>query len=176
MLTLLASRTLARLVAITSAVVLWLSLSPTNAALSTTPFSDVLDELRSAKSLQLKIRREGRSADVWVRSPGLVRREESRHRYQIAAGSRLWQVDESENSVLETDSSWFIGPQQQVDLLSLLDLGVTDAARLLDAKPVKQIKRDGRDLLVYRIALPTADGNPASNVAARRWQRCNWSR
>ena len=159
MLTLLASRTLARLVAITSAVVLWLSLSPTNAALSTTPFSDVLDELRSAKSLQLKIRREGRSADVWVRSPGLVRREESRHRYQIAAGSRLWQVDESENSVLETDSPWFIGPQQQVDLLSLLDLGVTGAARLLDAKPVEQIKRDGRELLVYRIALPTAEGN-----------------
>ena len=132
MLTLLASRSLAGLVAIASAIVLWLNLAPTTSALSKTPFSTVLSELRSAASLQLKVSKEGQSADVWVRAPGLVRREESPQRYQIAAGSRLWKIDEVENTAVESDSPWFLAPQQQIDLIGLLDLGVTDASKLLD--------------------------------------------
>ena len=155
----LASRGLAGLVAMASAVVLWLSLAPTTSALSSTPFSTVLGELRSASSLQLKVSKDGQSADVWVRAPGLVRREESPQRYQIAAGSRLWKIDEAENTAVESDSPWFLGPQQQIDLLGLLDVGVSDAARLLNARPVEQAERDGRDCLVYRVALPTGSGN-----------------
>ena len=158
MIILLASRGLAGLVAMASAVALWLSLAPTTSALSSTPFSTVLSELRSASSLQLKVSKEGQSADVWVRAPGLVRREESPQRYQIAAGSRLWKIDEAENTAVESDSPWFLGPQQQIDLLGLLDVGVSDAARLLNARPVEQAERDGRDCLVYRVALPTGSG------------------
>ena len=159
MLTLLASRSLAGLVAIVSAIALWLNLTPTTSALGTTPFSTVLSELRSASSLQLKISKEGQSADVWVRAPGLVRWEESPQRYQIAAGSRLWKIDEAANTAVESDSPWFLGPRQQIDLIGLLDIGVSDASRLLDARPVELATRDGRDCLVYRVALPTGKGN-----------------
>ena len=38
-------------------------------------------------------------------------------------------------------------------------MGVSDASRLLDARPVEQATRDGRDCLVYRVALPTGKGN-----------------
>ena len=159
MIMLLASRGLAGLVAVASGVVLWLTMTTDSPALSTMPFSTVLSELRSASSLQLRISKEGQSADVWVRAPGLVRREESTQRYQIAAGSRLWKIDEAENTAVESDSAWFLGPQQQIDLIGLLDIGVSDASRLLDARPVQQATRDGRDCLVYRVALPTGNGN-----------------
>ena len=53
------------------------------------PFSQVIDELRGANSLHLQVVRDGRTAEVWVRAPGLVRKEETPQRYEIAAGSRL---------------------------------------------------------------------------------------
>ncbi|MEJ7590067.1 MAG: VIT domain-containing protein [Planctomycetaceae bacterium] len=159
MIMLLATRGFAGIVAVVSAVVLWLTATHNSSALSTTPFSSVLSELRSASSLQLKVSKEGQSADVWVRAPGLLRREESPQRYQIAAGSRLWKIDEAENTAIESDSPWFLGPQQQIDLIGLLDLGVSDASKLLDARPVAQATRGGRDCLVYRVALPTGNGN-----------------
>ena len=142
MIMLLASRGLAGLVAVVSAVALWLTMTTNSPALSTTPFSNVLSELRNAGSLQLRVNKEGQSADVWVRAPGLVRWEESPQRYQIAAGSRLWKIDEAANTAVESDSPWFLGPKQQIDLLGLLDIGVSDASRLLDARPVEQAMRD----------------------------------
>lgn len=166
MLTFLASRGLASVVALASAIALWLNLSPTTSALNTTPFSRVLSELRRASSLQLKISKDGQSADVWVRPPGLVRWEESPQRYTIAAGSRLWKIDETENTSVESNSPWFPGPQEQIDLLGLLNAGVSDASRLLDARPVEQITRDGRECLVYRVALPTGKGNVAIEASA----------
>ena len=45
MITFLASRSLATIVAIVSAIALWFNLSPTSSALSSTPFSKVLSEL-----------------------------------------------------------------------------------------------------------------------------------
>ena len=159
MIMLLATRGFAGIVAVASAVVLWLTATHNSSALSTTPFSTVLSELRSASSLQLKVSKDGQSADVWVRAPGLLRREESPQRYQIAAGSRLWKIDEAENTAVESDSPWFLGPQQQIDLIGLLDVGVSDASKLLTARPVEQATRDGRDCLVYRVALPTGNGN-----------------
>ncbi len=159
MMMVLASRGLAGMVAVISAVVLWLTVISSSSALSTTPFSSVLNELRSASSLQLKVSKSGRSAEVWVRAPGLVRWEESPQRYQIAAGSRLWKIDETANTRVESDSPWFLGPQQQIDLISLLDVDVTDASGLLEARPVEQVKRDGRDCLVYRLALPSDNGH-----------------
>ena len=123
MIMVLASRGLAGFLAIASAVVLWLGLMPSSTALSTTPFSAVLKELRSAISLQLKVANNGKSADIWVRAPGFVRREETPQRYQIATGSRLWLIDEAENAATEADSPWFNVPDEQIDLLGLMELG-----------------------------------------------------
>ena len=164
MITLLASRSLATAVAIMSAIALWLNLSPTSSALNATPFSKVLSELRSATSLQLKVSKDGVAANVLVRTPGLVRWEESPQKYQIAAGSRLWQIDETQNTATESDSPWFLGPQEQIDLLGLLNAGVSDASRLLDARPVEHASRYGRDCLIYRVALPA--GNERIDVEA----------
>ena len=166
MITLLASRSLATIVAIVSAIALWFNLSPTSSALSATPFSKVLSELRGANSLQLKISKDGVAANVLVRAPGLLRWEESAQKYQIAAGSRLWEIDETQNTATESDSPWFLGPQEQIDLLGLLNAGVSDASRLLDARPVEQATRDGRECLIYRVALPAGKGEDRIDVEA----------
>ena len=158
MMILLASRGFAGLIATASAVLLWLSLAPSTSALSTTPFSSVLAELQRSSSMQLKLNKNGRSADVWIKTPGLLRLEESPQKYQIASGSRLWSIDESAQTSTESDSPWYVGPQNQIDLFGLLDVGLTDASSLLKAKPVDRTSRQGRDCLVYRIALPTKVG------------------
>ena len=112
------------------------TLGTVNAA--TIPFSKVLEELRGASTLELLLKKDGTESQILVRAPGLVRKEESEVRYSIAAGSRLWKVDESANTISEEESPWFLGPAKQVDLLGLLDVGLTDASSLLRAKPVQR--------------------------------------
>ncbi len=167
MFTLLASRGLASLTAIVSTIALWFAMSFTSSSLSATPFSKVLSELQRADSMQLKIVRDGNSADVWIRSPGLVRYQESAQKYQIAAGSRLWKIDETSNTVEESDSPWFLSPQERIDLLSLLASDITDASRLMTARPVEQTTRDGRDCLIYRTTLPAKNGD--RSTLKQRW-------
>ena len=114
------------------------------------PFSKVIDELREANSLHLQIVRNGRTAEVWVRAPGLVRKEESPQRYEIAAGSRFWRVDEETNTATEMDSPWFSAPDRQVDLVALLGVGVRDATALLNSRARERSQFDGRECFVYR--------------------------
>lgn len=162
----------------------WLvSNSPTSLKAGTVPFSKILDDLRHASTLELTLLKSGSESQILVRAPGLVRKEESATRYQIAAGSRLWQVDEAANTVEERDSPWFLSPASQIDLLGLLDLGVIDASALLRSKPIdraefpehlignvgpeekrsektrKDASQDGKaSCLVYRADLPTQEG------------------
>ncbi len=70
----------------------------------------------------------------------------------------MWKIDETDNTAVEGDSPWFISPQNQIDLLGLLDVGVTDASALLTARPVERTVRDGRDCFVYRVELPAKEG------------------
>ncbi len=140
------------------ALVLWLN--PYASSVSgAVPFAQVMENLRSAHTLQFRLIQSaaGRptEAEIWFRAPGLVRREESPQRYQIAAGSRWWQIDEAENSVAIGDSPWFRSPQTPVDLLALLDVGVSDSAALLSAQPVGRESHAGRDCHVYRVDVPT---------------------
>jgi predicted Zn-dependent protease len=127
----------------------WLTPWNTTPVSGAIPFSKILGELRAAQSLQLRVVKEGREAEVWVRAPGLVRWQESPQRYQIAAGSRLWKIDEEANTIAETDSPWFLDPDRQIDLVGLLDVGVTDASPLLTARPIDRRVFDGRDCFVY---------------------------
>lgn len=130
-------------------LVAWFAIDP-GAVSQAALFSQVIDELRGASSLHLQVVRDGRTAEVWVRSPGLVRREESPQRYEIAAGSRLWRVDEQANTATVADSPWFAGADRQVDLVALLDLGVRDTTALLNARPSERSEYEGRDCFVYR--------------------------
>ena len=124
--------------------------------LNAAPFSLVIDELRGASSLHLQLLRDGQQSEVWVRAPGLVRKEETPQKYAIAAGSRLWHVDEEANTVVEGDSPWFSGPDQHVDLVALLDVGVRDATALLKSKPHERTRFEGRDCFVYRAQVEAA--------------------
>lgn len=122
------------------------------------PFSQVIDELRGASSLHLNVIRGDQTAEVWVRSPGLIRKELTPQRYEIAAGSRLWQIDEEANTAREMDSPWFLSPERQVDLVALLDVGISDATALLQSRPRERAAYDGRDCLVYRALVDGASG------------------
>jgi Flp pilus assembly protein TadD len=130
----------------------------TATTVSGAPFSQVLKSLRQADTLRLEVVRGDRQAQVWIRRPGLLRFEESPQKYEIAAGSRLWQVDETTNSVTSSDSPWFRSPEQQVDLLELLDLGVTDAQPLMRSRPSEKLEYDGQQCFVYHTTLQGKTG------------------
>ncbi len=137
---------------------IWFSLWRPGSSSAAIPFSDVLSQLRGADSLKLQVTKAGKTAEVWFRAPGLVRWEETPQRYRIAAGSRLWKIDEATNTVATGDSPWFIDKDRQVDLLGLLDVGVKESSPLLAARPVDRTEYDGRDCLVYRVDLPSNEG------------------
>jgi len=122
------------------------------------PFAKVLEELGNAATLQLELSDADGRAEILIRAPGLVRKQESPHRYQIAVGSRLWKIDEADNTVTEHDSPWFASARKQIDLLALLDLQVKDAGRLLSSQPRRRIAVQGRTCDVYVATLPTAAG------------------
>jgi predicted Zn-dependent protease len=122
------------------------------------PFSEVLANLREARSLELKVVREGQSATVFVRAPGLVRYEDSPQRYRITAGSRLWKIDETANTAEAGDSPWYLAPEKQIDLLGLLELGVSDVGPLLRANPRRVTTYDEQQALEYRVELPSKQG------------------
>lgn len=136
----------------------WLVPFPGAAIKAAVPFSEVLQELKEAQSLQLELVKQGQTSEVWVRAPGLVRVDETPQRYRIAAGSRLWRIDEAANTVTESDSPWFISPDKQIDLLGLLEVGIQDASAMLKARPVKRTMYDGKLCLLYRVKLPTDEG------------------
>ncbi len=138
--------------------IMWL-LSGGSPSLSAAPaFDAVLRNLQAAHTLHLQVVTGPSTAQIWVRAPGLVRRELSAEQYEIAAGSRLWRIDESTNVVTEGDSPWFLNPQHPVDLLRLLDVGVTDGSALMAATPSARVERDGRECLAYRVTLPGEQG------------------
>ncbi len=122
------------------------------------PFSDVLAKLRTASTLELRIQRDTNTATVLVRAPGLVRYEESPQRYRITAGSRLWKVDEAANTAESGYSPWYLAPDKQIDLLGLLELGVTDAGPLLRALPHRETIYDDQPSLEYHVEVPAQRG------------------
>ena len=70
-----------------AAVVVWFAVGPSN-AVSGALLGDVLAGLRTAKSLELRVIKDGHAAEVLVAAPGSVRYDDSPHNYRIATGSR----------------------------------------------------------------------------------------
>lgn len=151
-----ALRSVAALAAGIVLMVGWFNYQSTSA--NEVPFSEVLANLREAKSLELRVERDGHSANVFVRAPGLVRYENSPERYRITAGSRLWKVDVAANTAEAGDSPWYLGPDKQIDLLGLLELGVSDVGPLLRANPRRVTTYDEQQALEYQVELPSKQG------------------
>ncbi|HZZ27728.1 MAG TPA: VIT domain-containing protein [Pirellulales bacterium] len=146
------------LAAMAAAVVVGALLFTRNPVRGAPQFSQVLDDLRAAKTLELKVTKDGQSADVWIQAPGLVRWEDSPQKYRIASGSRLWQIDEANNTAVAGDSPWFLDPHKQIDLLGLLGLEVHDASPLLAARAQGLAEYADRHCYVYRVKLLAHDG------------------
>ncbi len=153
----LALRGALALAASVAAIAAWMNFSGP-APVSGAPFADILSQLRAAKTLELRIVKDGHAAEVSIAAPGLVRYQDSKHQYRIAAGSRLWRIDEEHNTATSMDSPWFVNPREQIDLIALLEIGVTDSAPLMKARPSGQSHYDGRPCNVYAAELPTRDG------------------
>jgi tetratricopeptide (TPR) repeat protein len=127
----------------------------TNAVGSVT-LGDVLQQAVQSETLQLKVVRDGTESDVWVRNSGKaksdVRWEESPTLYRIATGSRLWEIDEENNTVKSGSRNWLKPDEsrQQVDLLAML--GVEDlAGRFRKVRAVGQVRHADRDCRVFRM-------------------------
>lgn len=152
-----AIRSVAVVAASAAAIVVWFNLGNVN-AVSGAPLSDVLADLRTAKTLELRVVKDGHSAEVLVAAPGSVRYEDSPRNYRIAAGSRLWRIDETANTVTTGDSPWFRNPKEQVDLVSLLDVGIADDAPLLKSRPTGKARYEDRECDVYSAELAAKTG------------------
>ena len=102
-----------------------------------TTLGDVLDRMQAAKSLKLEVTRDGNQSEVIVVDDA-VRWQESAERYQIARGSRLWKINESENTVDDSPNPWVSTKSKKVDLLALLGSQSTDALRAVESESQEQ--------------------------------------
>lgn len=103
----------------------------------------ILDRTGAAASLRLRVVDGSTEADVWVGTAGQVRWEESPSRYQIALGSRRWQIDEAANTVADENNPWFGDERTPVDLLALLGIAPQLAAELRQPAPARIDSVDG---------------------------------
>jgi hypothetical protein len=131
-------------------------------AVGSVTLDEVLRQAVQSETLQLKVVRDGTEADVWVRNSEKqtsdVRWEESPTRYQIVSGSRLWEIDEENNTVKSGSRSWLKreGDDQKIDLLAML--GVDDlASRFRKVRAVGQVRHADRDCRVFRMAAKQGD-------------------
>ncbi len=141
----------------------WTS-SPDDAAV---PLGVVLHQTSSATTLHLVVYRPDettggkadRKIDVWARRGVELRMDEGAGTYTIAAGPRLWQIDEQANRATVGPSSYYVDEKSPLDLVALLGLPELDSRQaLLDQRPAERIRRDGRDLSVYRGSCPSKLG------------------
>lgn len=111
---------------------------PARVSAAPLPFARILDQLHGAGILEFQLMKQGDTSQILVKEPGIVRKESTPDRYEIASGTHLWQVDVANNTVHETESTWRDQPDGAFDLLALMDVGVTDVSALLRAKPVER--------------------------------------
>jgi predicted Zn-dependent protease len=116
----------------------------------------VFDNTVQAQSMHGQLVRDGESFDVWTEASGRLRRDNPDGTYQIAAGGRLWRIDEKANRATSSPSPYHRDPARpHLDLLALLELPAEpDRAALADARPIGETERDGVEYLVYHMEMP----------------------
>ena len=118
-------------------------------------FGEVLARLESVEMLHAELTRGDEQAEVWIRSPGVVRWQDSPGRYRIAQGSRLWRIDEETNTVTTEDSPWFREAGRSIGVFDVLGLDETDRSVLEAAEPTGVEEYDQARCLTYRIDVPS---------------------
>lgn len=111
---------------------------------------EVLDRTSKAKTLQLKVVRDGDLADVWMHEDGRFRYEESPTSYQIADGTTLWEIDEDANLARRSEDTLLASAASDLDLLALIGVGNEDSSVLRKAKPIGVVPHDGTKCRLYR--------------------------
>ena len=150
-------RGLIALLATAAVVLVGLFLFDHNSARGEPQLTAAIEEVRQAKTLQLKVTKQGDSADVWVSAPGKVRWEESPQQYKIANGSRWWKIDETENEASSEAPPANLDARQPIDLLKMLNLGIRDESLLLAAGASDTAEYAGKKCTAYRAVLAGND-------------------
>ncbi len=150
-------RGLMALLATAAVVLVGLFLFDHNSARGEPHLTAAIEEVRQAKTLQLKVTKQGDSADVWVSAPGKVRWEESPQQYKIANGSRWWKIDETENAASPEAPPANLDARQPIDLLKMLNLGIRDESLLLAAGASDTAEYAGKKCTAYRAVLTGND-------------------
>ena len=143
-------RALAGLAATAAVILIGLFLLNRGSANAAPQLTAAIDELRQAKTVQLKVTKQGETTDVWIRSPGQARWEESPQHYQIANGARWWKIDESDNTASTEKPPAYLDPQQPIDLLRMLNLGIRDESLLMAAGAGDATEYNGSKCIAYR--------------------------
>ena len=131
-------RPLAAMVATAAAALIVVMLS--RGATASVTLGDVLDRLKASKSLKLEIKKAGDQSEVLVAGDS-VRWQDTEQRYRIARGSRLWQIDESENTVSDLKNPWVGDKEESIDLLALLGSQTSKSLRAVEA--TEQVQHAG---------------------------------
>ncbi len=139
--------------------VCWFVIVP-NTQASTLKLGDVLAKLKDAETLQLQVTRDGASSDVWVKNSGIVRWEVSPQKYQIARGSKLWEVsdtDSGEANVADPIQNPWTSQSGNIDLVALLGIQSNTQNEFLEATADGVTNYSGVDCLVFRELVKTGD-------------------
>jgi predicted Zn-dependent protease len=129
----------------------WLFVRDANPALAR-----VLDNVAHTQGFHAQLVRDGTTYEVWVESPGRLRRENPDGTYEIASDGRLWRIDEKANRAASSPSPYHRDAERsELDLFALLQLPATpDAPRLDASRPVGVAEQDGGEYLVYHVEVP----------------------
>ncbi len=109
---------------------------------------EVLRSIDTSESLHLELVRGDDSSEVWIRQPGEVRRQASATQYEIIRGSRLWRIDEGENTVVSENSPLFEGASNDINFFDVVGLEI-DPASLMDVESSGRMAYEGVDCDVF---------------------------
>ncbi len=132
--------------------VCWYVTGPISQA-STLKLGDVLAKLEEVETLHLQVTRDGASSGVWGKNSGVVRWDVSPQRYQIARGSKLWEVnieDADESVVAEPVQNPWTTDSGNLDLVALLGIQSQSQDELLEATSDGVTNYSGVECLVFR--------------------------
>ncbi len=150
-----------------AAASLWIT-SNNNSVASPLALASVLDDVSTADSLRIEAVLHGTQQEIVVKQPGKARWQVDATHYRLLDGTRLWRVDESENTAMLEPSPLLKGTsekQARLDVLGVLGIDVgRDRRELIRALPVKEADVEGVPCSFYEA---TCDANVGGDVAGR---------
>lgn len=129
----------------------------------TLAFSEVLKNFQQINTAHLKLNKDGRIQDVYLKRPDFIRIEcPSEHTTQIATGPTEWEIITKKNRVIKKPSTFHQFAQEKncdvIDIFFNLMHGDNFSGFFAET-PVDQIEQDGRVFDVYQ-----SDLTPGENT------------